>query len=91
MADRTHDDMLKNLPESELLARLAALPAPAIDGDASRRTHRRARAAFVRNADTPAWLASLARLYSRVEPVMATGVAAVYLFWAFQSAMALYQ
>lgn len=88
MADHDIPDILD---ESELLARLAALPAPALDQSRGQRIHRRARAAFVRNSETPGWLVFLARLYGRVEPVMATGVAAAYLVWAFQSAMSLYQ
>lgn len=78
--------------ESELLARLAALPVLAPDRTASERIHRRTRAAFVRaheRASHP-WLALLARAYTRVEPVMAAGVAVVYLNWAFQSVIALY-
>ena len=79
--------------ESELLARLAALPMPAPDQAAGGRIHRRARAAFVREherAKRP-WLGFLARCYTRVEPVMAAGVTVVYLNWAFQSVIALYQ
>lgn len=86
------DDMNDDSSESELLARLAALPMSAPDRTASERIHRRTRTAFVRaheRASHP-WLALLARAYTRVEPVMVAGVAAAYLNWAFQSVIALY-
>ena len=78
--------------ESELLARLAALPAPAVPAGAGPRIHRRSRAAYVRYSERARHpvFDRLARVYSGFEPVMATAVAAAYLFWAFASAMALH-
>jgi hypothetical protein len=90
-ADKEIHDTRAVLEESEILARLAALPAPALDHERGQRIHRRARAAFLQSSETPAWVAFLARLYGRIEPSMATVVASGYLFWAFQSAMALHQ
>jgi hypothetical protein len=90
-ADKEIHDTRAILDESALLARLAALPAPALDHGRGKRIHGRARAAFLQSSDTPAWLAFLARLYGRIEPAMATAVASGYLLWAFQSAMSLHQ
>jgi hypothetical protein len=90
-ADNEIHDPRAPIEESELLARLAALPAPALDPGRGKRIHSRARAAFVRSSETPAWLALLVRVYGRIEPTMATAVASGYLLWAFQSAMSLHQ
>lgn len=77
--------------ESELLARLAELPAPEVPAGAGERIHRRSRAAFVRYSERarhPVW-DRLARIYGGFEPIMAGAVAAAYLLWAFSSAMTL--
>ena len=78
--------------ESELLAKLAALPVPDVPAGAGERIHRRSRAAFLRYSERARHpiFDQLARVYSGFEPIMATTVAAAYLFWAFASAMALY-
>lgn len=77
-----------DLGESELLARLAALPTPELPAGTGERTQRRARAAFVRHAERAQhpWWDRLARAYDVFEPIMATAVASAYLFWAFSSA-----
>ena len=80
------------LAESELLARLAELPSPALPAGTGDHVKRRARAAFLRaheRARHP-WWDRLTRIYGRVEPVMAVAVASMYLLWAFQSAIALH-
>lgn len=78
--------------ESELLARLAALPAPEVPAGTGARIHRRSRAAFLRYSERsqhPIW-DRLARIYGGFEPIMAGAVASAYLLWAFSSAMALF-
>jgi hypothetical protein len=74
-----------------LLARLRALPAPPPDRAAAERTRTRARALFVRLGRRPRspLLAALGRLYTRVEPAIATCVVLAYLTWAFHTAAGL--
>lgn len=85
MTEKTHN-------ESELLASLAALPAPEVPAGAGERIHRRSRAAFLRyseRAQSPVW-DRLARIYGGFEPYMAAAVASAYLLWAFASVVALH-
>jgi hypothetical protein len=74
-----------------LLSELGALPAPPADPGAAARTHRRARAAFLRHArlrERP-WLVAIGRLYFRAEPALAASVVVLYLGWAIQTVIAL--
>ena len=88
--DPTHN---LQVDDSELLARIARLPAPELDPGVAEHMRRRARATFLRHAERAShpWLDRLVRWYGRIEPIMVAGVAASYLVWGFTSAMALYQ
>lgn len=77
-------------PEDTLDQRLRALPVRTPDVLTSERIRRRARAAFLRATRLDErWLARLDRIYARLEPAIAAGVAVVYLGWALRVAAAL--
>jgi len=80
------------MPTGEELARaLRALPERAPPAPIAERIRLRARGLFVRSASSRAdrVLGTLDRVYGRVAPALAAGVAIIYLGWAVQTVLAL--
>jgi hypothetical protein len=80
------------MPTDEELAReLRALPERGPPAPIAERIRARARGLFVRRAASRAdrVLGALDRVYGRVEPALAAGVAIIYLGWAVQTVLAI--